>query len=149
MIRTMQGYRAHQIEGIIAEEAGIFVGRDLFVLEGVAGIYRKIKPRAVIEGSVWVFFQSGLIQVVRVKELDAELREAGFTQGSIGNDPNALFVGEKLENLESFSVSERQVPEADADGSVEFQGKDPGRDYGAAQDGPEEVGAEPGDGPVL
>ncbi len=81
MKKTTDGFRAHQLEGIIAEDVGEFSSRFLFVLEWQPGLYRRIpkkseKPKP--DGALVAWFDGGLVDLVRVPAMEKELAEAGF-----------------------------------------------------------------------
>lgn len=92
--KTTEGLRAHELETIqadptsateaSAEGAGPtgYVNRKLYVLDGQPGLYRRVarsrKNDVADDGRVLAFFDGGLVELIRVPKVEAELAEAGY-----------------------------------------------------------------------
>lgn len=76
------GFRANEIEGLLADTGDPFVSKKLYVIEGEPGIYRRLSgvaAKAYTGGEVReVYHIGGTIYVTRVPAIEAELSLAGY-----------------------------------------------------------------------
>ena len=75
------GGLACELEGIVAEEFGGFANRKLYVIEGRAGIYRRLTAAAGKEtpDAMPAIYDGKLIHLQRQTAIEDELSQAGYT----------------------------------------------------------------------
>jgi hypothetical protein len=87
MKRTKDGYRAHELETIVAPESGDYANKCFYVVDGQPGLYRRLTAKdakVMTDGVLSVWFDGGIIPVVRVQAVEKELQEAGFKHDTLG-----------------------------------------------------------------
>lgn len=82
MKRTESGYRAHAFEHIQAASAEGFSGREIFVIEGMAGFFRRLTQKAASLNPkrIIAFFGESLIDLVPAEAINEEFTEAGYSE---------------------------------------------------------------------
>lgn len=81
MKKTLDGFRAHAIEELVAPSCSDYENKTVFVLDGQPGLYRQKQRRRgepAPGGSVRAWFQGEIVNLVRVQAVEDELAEAGF-----------------------------------------------------------------------
>ena len=115
------GGLACELEGIVAEEFGGFANRKLYVIEGRAGIYRRLTAAAGKEtpDAMPAIYDGKLIHLQRQTAIEDELSQAGYTHRE---EAYAKIVGLTPVKLDidgsgrtSDPVPDKLVDEGDAD----------------------------------
>lgn len=133
MKKTKDGFRAHELELIVAPDADGFNNRKLYVLEGEPGIYRRLTVEDSKDNplAIKAWFDGGIIPLTRVERIETELWEAGFHsrwpdccavkavsvsfhEGDI--DPRRFFTTDKLATVGAVSpMLKREITDAATD----------------------------------
>lgn len=82
MKRTAGGLRAHEMEFIQATSGEGFSNRAVYVIEGMAGFFRRLTQKAGAANPLRVtaFFGDTLIDLVPAEAINSEFAEAGYEE---------------------------------------------------------------------